>query len=44
MGQRLASNISEAVAQLDAITEEGSTYVNEVHKLGIASTRCRWTC
>ena len=33
MGQRLASNISEAVAQLDAITEEGSTYVNEVHKL-----------
>ena len=33
MGQRLASNISEAVAQLDAITEEGSTSVNEVHNL-----------
>jgi len=33
MGQRLASNISEAVAQLDAITEEGSTSVNEVRKL-----------
>ena len=33
MGQRLASKISEAVAQLDAITEGGSTNVNEVHKL-----------
>jgi hypothetical protein len=33
MGQRLASNISEAVAQLDAITEDASASVNEVRKL-----------
>ena len=33
MGQRLASNISDAVAQLDAITEDASASVNEVTKL-----------
>ena len=33
MGQRLASNITEAVAQLDAITDETSVSVNEVRKL-----------
>ena len=33
MGQRLASNISDAVAQLDAITEDASASVNEVDKL-----------
>lgn len=33
MGQQLASNISEAVAQLDAVTEEDSASINEVHKL-----------
>lgn len=33
MGQKLASNISEAVAQLDAVTEEDSVSINEVHKL-----------
>ena len=33
MGQKLASNISEAVAQLDAVTEEDSASINEVHKL-----------
>lgn len=33
MGQRLASDISDAVAQLDAISEESSVSVNEVHKL-----------
>jgi len=33
MGQRLASDISEAVAQLDAISNESSVSVNEVLKL-----------
>ncbi|MEL0007151.1 MAG: hypothetical protein VW686_07435 [Luminiphilus sp.] len=33
MGQRLASDISDAVAQLDAISNESSISVNEVHKL-----------
>jgi len=33
MGQRLASNISEAVAQLDAISDDAPGAVNEVHKL-----------
>ena len=33
MGQRLASNISAAVAQLDAVTSEASASINEVHKL-----------
>lgn len=33
MGQRLASDISEAVAQLDAISDESSLSINEVHKL-----------
>ena len=33
MGQRLARNISDAVAQLDAVTEDASASVNEVHKL-----------
>ena len=33
VGQKLASNISEAVAQLDAITGEDSASINEVHKL-----------
>lgn len=33
MGQKLASNISQAVAQLDAISDEASASINEVHKL-----------
>ena len=33
MGQRLASNITEAVAQLDAVTDQTSASVNEVRKL-----------
>ena len=33
MGQKLASNISEAVAQLDGVTEQDSVSINEVHKL-----------
>ena len=33
MGQKLAQNISEVVAQLDAIADETSGAVNEVHKL-----------
>ena len=33
MGQRLASNISAAVAQLDTVTSEASASINEVHKL-----------
>ena len=33
MGQRLARNISDAVAQLGAVTEDASASVNEVHKL-----------
>ena len=33
MGQRLASDISEAVAQLDAISDESSVSLNEVLKL-----------
>ena len=33
MGQRLATNITEAVAQLDAVTDETSASVNEVRKL-----------
>ena len=33
MGQKLASNISEAVAQLDGLTEQDSVSINEVHKL-----------
>jgi len=33
MGQRLATNITEVVAQLDAITDETSASVNEVRKL-----------
>ena len=33
MGQRLARDISDAVAQLDAVSEDASASVNEVHKL-----------
>jgi len=33
MGQRLASDISDAVAQLDAISNEPSVSINELHKL-----------
>lgn len=33
MGQKLARNISEVVAQLDAISDETSGAINEVHKL-----------
>ena len=33
MGQRLARDISDAVAQLGAVTEDASASVNEVHKL-----------
>ena len=33
MGQRLARNISDAVAQLDAVSDDDSASVNEVHKL-----------
>jgi len=33
MGQRLATNINEVVAQLDAISDDASTSINEVHKL-----------
>ena len=33
MGQRLASNINDAVAQLDTISDEASVSVNEVDKL-----------
>ena len=33
MGQRLARDISDAVAQLDAVTDDASASVNEVHKL-----------
>ena len=33
MGQKLAQNIIEVVAQLDAIADETSGAVNEVHKL-----------
>jgi hypothetical protein len=33
MGQRLASDISDAVAQLDAISNEPSVSTNELHKL-----------
>ena len=33
MGQRLAQNINDAVAQLDAISDEASVSINEVDKL-----------
>ena len=43
MGQRLARNISDAVAQLDAVTED-VTSVNEVTNLRTGLMRCRLIC
>ena len=44
MGQRLASNISDAVAQLDAITEDAPPRSTRYASSRIALTRCRSIC